>query len=242
MPGPHSIVVGGSRGIGRAIARSFADAGHTVSVISRNASDVGDTHLAADLRDHEELRAALADATANMGPFTNLVFAQRHRAEGNDDWSGEIDASLSATRLAIETLTGDEASGERSIVMVGSLAASLVVADQPPSYHVAKAGLEALMRWYAVKLGPTGCRVNVVTPGAVCKDEARDFYRDNRELYDAYARVTPLGRMGSSQEVADVVTFLCSQQSRFITGQTIVVDGGLSIGWQGSVATEGIRP
>jgi NAD(P)-dependent dehydrogenase (short-subunit alcohol dehydrogenase family) len=241
MPGPHSIVVGGSRGIGRAIARTFGDAGHTVSVISRNASDAGDTHLAADLRDLDELRAALADAT-NMRPFTNLVFAQRHRAEGNDDWDGELDASLSATRLAIDTLTAEAGPEERSIVMVGSLAASLVVADQPPSYHVAKAGLEALMRWYAAKLGPAGCRVNVVTPGAVCKDEARDFYRDNRELYDAYARVTPLGRMGTSQEVADVVMFLCSPQARFITGQTIVVDGGLSIGWQGSLATEGIRP
>ncbi|HEX8096589.1 MAG TPA: SDR family oxidoreductase, partial [Pyrinomonadaceae bacterium] len=96
-------------------------------------------------------------------------------------------------------------------------------------------------RYYAVKLGPRGVRVNCVSPGAVLKDESKDFYLKNERLYNLYRRITPLGRMATSEEIADVVTFLCGPKAAFITGQNIIVDGGLSLGWHESLA-RGLAP
>lgn len=93
-----------------------------------------------------------------------------------------------------------------------------------------------MVRYYAVTLGPRRIRVNSVSPGTVLKDESKDFYLKNEQLYNLYKGIIPLGRMGTAEEVANVVAFLCSSKASFITGQNIVVDGGLSLIWQETLA------
>jgi len=104
------------------------------------------------------------------------------------------------------------------------------------SYHVAKAALSQMVRYYAVALGPLGIRVNCVSPGTIMKEEAQSFYAAHPELWELYGRIIPLGRMGSAGEVARAIAFLCSPEAGYITGQELVVDGGLSVQWQESVA------
>jgi NAD(P)-dependent dehydrogenase (short-subunit alcohol dehydrogenase family) len=241
MSQPHSLVVGGTRGIGQAIVRAFSGEDHQVSVIGRrvpstsmvNASGV--KYWAADLVDRDCLATALDEVVQQRGSVSNLVFCQRYRGDG-DNWQGELEVTLNATRYVIDRLSASLAEhGSSAIVFVGSLLSSFVASSQQAGYHVAKAAALQLMRYYAVALAPN-VRSNVVTPGLVLKDEAREYYREHQALHDLLKRITPLGRMASPQDVADAVSFLCSRRASFITGQELIVDGGLSLEFAESLA------
>jgi NAD(P)-dependent dehydrogenase (short-subunit alcohol dehydrogenase family) len=238
-PNAHSLVVGGTRGIGRAVVRVLASAGHRLSVLGRRAPaspEPGARYWTADLQDREGTRRALEDVVGSAGPLSHIVCLQRYRGQG-DGWEGEIDVTLRATRDLVDQLSGHlTGPGSRAIVLVSSVIGTEVIDSQPLAYHVAKAGLEHMVRYYAVKLGPSGVRVNGVSPCTVLKDESRHVYVGNEPLHALYRRLIPLGRMGESEEVARVVAFLCSAEASFMTGQNLVVDGGLSLVWPETLA------
>lgn len=239
----HSLIIGGSRGIGRAQAKALVEENHLVSVIGRRAEaaeafqNMPDVHYwSVDVLDEARLSATLDEILERNGKLNSLIFFQRHRGE-TDDWSGEIEATLTATKNIIERLAvefDNETGG--SIIVVSSLASNFVACEQPLSYHVAKAGVNQMVRYYALMLGPKGIRVNSVSPGAVLKEESKEFYLNNQELYELYQRITPLGRMGTAEEISQVIAFMCSPKASFITGQNIIVDGGLSLELQESLA------
>ena len=189
-----------------------------------------------DLSDHGRLLSALSEIVAKNGEINNLVFLQRYR-DGGDVWGGELDISLTATKMVIENLADrfDRRTGS-SIVIFSSNAAWFVAEEQPVGYHVAKAALVQMARYYALALGPKQIRVNCITPGTVLKEESKEFYLRNTPLQNLYRQITPLGRMGTAEEIADAVAFLCSSKASFITGQNIVVDGGISLQWQEGLA------
>jgi len=244
MAKKHILIVGGTKGIGRAVTKTFVAEGHTVSIMGRKAPDLTDSQLsgvqywAFDLLEPELLEDTLTQIIDHSGKLSNLLFFQRFRGEG-DDWKGEIETSLTATKNIIEKLRGEfEGEGGNSIVIVTSIAANLIAGEQPLSYHVGKAGLQQMVRFYAVELGSEGIRVNSVSPGTVLKDESKEFYLQNEPLQNLYKTIIPLGRMGTAEEVADVISFLCSAKASYITGQNLVVDGGLSLQWQESLARQ----
>ena len=244
MKKKHTLIVGGTRGTGRVLVRTLAEESRVLSVIGRHPPSESDRHIPdvyywiVDLLEQEHLSTVLTEIIQQNGELNNLVFFQRYRGEG-DDWRGEIETSLTATKNVIERLISEfDDAGDKSIVIISSVAGHLVAEEQPVSYHVAKAGLNQMARYYAVALGPKGIRVNCVSPGTVLKDESKDFYLQNKPLYDLYRRITPLGRMGTPEEIANVIAFLCSPKASFITGQSIVVDGGLSLQWHESLARQ----
>ena len=236
MKKPHALVVGGTRGIGRAVVNRFVDDGFAVSVIARRPPTApfpgrAVSCAAVDLRDGAAVRAAVPAFAKARGPFSRVVCLQRFRGDG-DDWQGEIDTTLTATRLVIDTAVASFAKrGERAIVVVSSIADRFVASEQPLSYHMAKAGLTQMARYYAVTLAARGIRVNAVSSGTIVKDEARAFYRRQRALRELYEEMIPLGRMGTASEIASVVAFLCGADASFMTGQSLVVDGGVSLQW-----------
>ena len=244
----HALVVGGTRGIGRAVARGLLAAGYTVSAIGRRPASSSDleqaglTCWAADVA-HAAARARTLDAVlARNGKLTHLVFFQRYRGEG-DRWEGEWQTSLTATRATIDRCAEVfDGAPEDSIVLASSIAAHFVAGEQPVSYHIAKAALEQMARYYAVALGGRGIRVNCVSPATILKDESKDYYAARPDLLDLYRRLVPLGRMGTADEVASVVVFLCSPAASFMTGQNLTVDGGVSLLGQEALARRLLIP
>jgi 3-oxoacyl-[acyl-carrier protein] reductase len=100
---------------------------------------------------------------------------------------------------------------------------------------VAKAGLETIVRYYAVKWGPAGIRVNGVAPSAFIKDESKAYHATNPDVSARMAKLTPLRRMGTVADAAEAVMFLASERAGFITGQNLIVDGGLTLQLQTSL-------
>lgn len=202
------LVVGGTKGIGKVIADRFREDGAEVRAVGR-AQSLG------------------ADA------YDVIVFAQRYR-EASNLWAGQLDVSLSLTRHVLGW-AGHRCPRGASIIMISSVAGRVVLSEQPDSYHVAKAGLEQLVRYAAVQLGPKGIRVNGIAPGATVKPESAEFYAAHPELTDVYRDCCPLGRIGTANDIADTVLFLASDKATYLTGQILVLDGGLSCVSQESI-------
>lgn len=241
MNTPHTVVVGGTRGIGRALVHLLRGRGHALTVVARRVPEpiepalTAVRYVAADLAEPEKLWAHLRASVEAQGALSALVFVQRYRGSG-DPWTGEMQTSLSATRFLIDRLAPEFGPGGGAIVAVASNAARFIAQEQPLSYHVAKAALVQLVRYYAVALGPQGIRVNAVSPCTVLKAESQEYFTRNDVLHALYRRITPLGRMGTADDVAAVIAFLCSDAASFITGQELTVDGGLSLTLHDSLA------
>ncbi len=238
----HFIIVGGTTGSGRALVRRLSGRGQSVSLIGRHPSaeveqqSPGVCFYPTELANAESARATIEKCIQRSGKLAHVIFYQRYRGK-DDPWQGEIDVSLSGTKTVIELCVDHfDGIGNNSIVVLSSSASRFICAEQPVSYHVAKAALIQMVRYYAVILGPRGIRVNAVAPDTVVKDEMRQFYQQQHALRDLYENIAPLRRMGTADDVADVVEFLCSPQSSFITGQEIVVDGGISLAGHGALA------
>lgn len=237
----HSIIIGGTRGVGRELASLLAAAGQLVTAVGRNPGEYESgaiEGLAGDAGKPDELLASLVRQVEKRGAVSSVVFLQRYRGSG-DSWSGELAVALTATKTVLEGLVPHfAADGDRSICMVTSNASSFVARNQSLGYHTSKAALRQMARFYAVRLGQQGIRVNAVAPCAFVKAESAEFYGGQAAIQSLYRTITPLARMGTAQEVARAIAFLCGPEASFITGQELVVDGGLSLVMQDAAARD----
>ena len=177
MKKKHSLIVGGTRGIGRALVRILAEEGHIVSVIGSKPPEDADISIpntnywTVDLLDRKALLSVLAEIIGQNGNLGHLVCLQRYRGEG-DDWVGDIETTLTSTKILIEQLATEfDGASDNSIVLANSTAVNFVVENQPLSYHVAKSGIDQMIRYYAVNLGRKGIRVNGISPGRSLKKD-----------------------------------------------------------------------
>ena len=237
MPRRHFLVIGGTRGIGRVLVeRLLAKEDACVSVFGRHPSSDEQTssmtQYAVDVTNQKAFLACLDNTVACYGKIACAVFLQRHRGD-KDDFDRDISVAISATKTAIEHIVNNQCFSvdgpSASIILVSSIADRYIAPEQPLGYHVGKSGLTQLMRYYALALGPKNIRVNAVSPCVVLKNEAKESYNSQRWLLDRYRSFIPLGRMGTPDDIAGAITFLASDESAYITGQNIVVDGGLTL-------------
>lgn len=184
----HSLLIGGTKGLGRVVARQLAQRGDSVSVFGRSEIPITDQSAGIidsyklDINDPLAVAAGVKEIIAKRGRLNYCVFLQRFRGKG-DDWAGEIQTTLTATKSVVEIIVPDMApEGDNALLMVSSVFAKYVGEGQGASYHVAKAGLDQLMRFYALNLGPKGIRCNGITPFTFLKEESKKFYLENKKI------------------------------------------------------------
>jgi NAD(P)-dependent dehydrogenase (short-subunit alcohol dehydrogenase family) len=239
LAGRVAMVTGGASGIGLECARRFVAAGARVVLADRNAdtlaeaaselgddavTEVVDVTVEADV-ERAARRAVAAfgrlDVGLNAAGFGTFGFVADHDL---DQWRAVVDTCLTGLMLSVkhEARIMREA-GRGVIVNIASINAR-VAAEGMSAYCCAKAGVEMLTRCAAMELGPAGVRVCGIGPGFV-DTPLTAFSQAVPSVRDAYVAATPLGRAGQPDDVADVAVFLASDEARWVTGDTVFVDG-----------------
>ena len=228
------LVTGGNRGIGRAIAEAFLEAGDQVAVTTRNGgAPDGALDVRCDVTDPESVEAAFKEIEEKHGPVEVLVANAGITRDtlllrmSEDDWSSVIETNLTGTfRVAKRAAKGMLRLRRGRIVLISSVVGLLGSAGQV-NYAASKAGLVGMARSMARELGSRSITTNVVAPGFVETEMTAVLPEERQAEYKAQI---PLGRYASVDEVAKVVRWVSSEEAGYITGAVIPVDGGLGMG------------
>src|SRR5580698_1459895 len=251
LDGKVAVITGGSRGIGEAIARAFVAAGARVAIASRKlegveavAASIAKEHggdrvraVAAHTGKEDECVRLIREAITMFGKVdvlvnnagTNPYFGPMVSAEGAA-WDKTFDVNLKGyfwcAREVARHLSGREAPG--SIINVASVA-GIVASPMQGIYSMTKAAVISMTKTLALELGPSRIRVNAIAPGFVDTRLASAILK-NDDLLKSLVGRTPLGRYGEPDEIAGGALYLASDAASFLTGHTLVIDGGLTIG------------
>jgi len=236
--GKRVVVCGGSKGIGRSVALGFAAAGAAVSICARGAEALAKTkaelgpkaHAAScDLGDAAQIAAYIAEAEKALGGIDVLVnnasgFGMTDTEEG---WAASLNVDVLATTRASRAALPALKAARGCIVNLSSISGYRPSA-RGPAYAAVKALLINYTQSQAVVLAPDGVRVNGVAPGSIEFPGGSWEQRKTTapELYNRILASIPFGRYGTPEEVANVVLFLASPLAGWVTGHTVVVDGG----------------
>jgi gluconate 5-dehydrogenase len=246
LHGRVALVTGASRGLGAGMAAGLARAGAHVVLNGRNrellqarqaeiAAAGGQASIAAfDVCDRAAADAAIDAITATHGHLDILVnnaltgVPRDFFDISDDDWRVSMDSALDACfRLSRKAAAGMVARGWGRIVMISSVNARISRGTNT-AYITAKAGLEGLTRGMAVELAAKGVTVNAIAPGYMATD-INTAFRADPARYEWIRQRTPMQRWGTPHDLAGAAVFLSSDASAFITGQTLVADGGMTI-------------
>jgi sorbose reductase len=247
LTGRTAVVTGGARGLGLSMARALARQGASVALldvldlVTGSAADLGrdlgvaTTGLVVDVTSEQSVADAFGQIGERLGTPDLLV-----NSAGITIWSDSLDTDLATWQRVLDVnLTGTfltcrqfgrgcrNAGQPGAIVNVSSMSAQVVnVPQHQASYHASKAGVDMLTKALAVEWAGLGIRVNAIAPGYVLSDMTRQFIEAEPEIAERWRSMIPLGRMAEPADLDDLVVFLCSPGSSYLTGQSIVIDGG----------------
>ena len=222
-----TLVIGGKTGIGSVVVESLRKRGDLVYTASRESSE-DHNHIACDLK--KDCKNIFKDIES----LDYLIFTHRYRG---DDWKEAFEVTVEGVNSVIkDTIPKFKKGG--SVVVLSSNASHFVLDEQPAEYHSSRAALEGLVRYLAVRYGEKGIRFNSILPSTLIKPENKDFFIEGNEVKKMIERITPLGRIGEATDISNLIEFLCSKKSSFITGNSFFVDGGLSLVGQETIARD----
>jgi NAD(P)-dependent dehydrogenase (short-subunit alcohol dehydrogenase family) len=243
LEGKVAVITGGTSGIGRALSLGLAEAGADVVATARRQQQVDDTaaaieaigrktlRIASDVCDRPSLQALLSKTVEAFGKIDILInCAGRIKRTPTltvpeEEWTGIIDTNLTGTLRACQVFGAHMLErGYGRIVNISSLN-SFVALSEVAAYAASKAGVASLTRSLAVEWSKKGVTVNAIAPG-VFRTELNAQLLDSTPRGQELLMRTPMGRFGKTEELIGAAIFLASDASSFVTGQTIVVDGG----------------
>jgi len=251
LEGKHAVVTGGSRGIGQAIALRFAKEGARVLIVSKDEPELGPAlaklnaikpgciGMVADVRSEADV-CRMADKAAqefgvvdilvnNAGLYPVTPLAKLSLTE----WETVINTNLTGTFLCARTFsTAMVQNGTPGRIVNVSSTASVLARPGVAHYASSKAGVSMLTRVLAIELAPHGITVNAVCPGVIGTETVLAMSKRPELKAENAAKLKhiPLGRLGEPEEIASAVAFLVSSEAKYITGATLFVDGGFTLG------------
>ena len=244
------MVTGGGRGLGLSMARSLAARGADIALFdvlpqvesvaaelaARSGRQVVGHHV--DVTDDESVLAGLDVASHALGVATVLVNAAGIAMDKpalettTAEWRRVIDVNLTGAFVVCREFARRvvDAGLTASIVNIASMSGMVVnVPQQQAAYNTSKAGVSMLTKSLAVEWIPLGIRVNAIAPGYFASDMTREVAAREPQMRDEWLRRTPAGRMGEPDELGDLVAYLAGDGSRFVVGETVVIDGGYTL-------------
>jgi NAD(P)-dependent dehydrogenase (short-subunit alcohol dehydrogenase family) len=239
LSGKLVVITGGGRGIGLATAERFRAQDSRVVVVdlAMTSPDLDAEFLPVDVTDAEAVEAAASDVTARFGaPDVVLNAAGIVRSASAEDmtvadWRQVVDIDLSGTFYVCQAFGRRMLdAGRGSVVNIASMSGSISNFPQKQvSYNAAKAGVVHLTKTLAGEWADRGVRVNSVSPGYIATDLTAALLEREPELGVTWRERTPMGRLGTPDEVASVILFLASEASSFMTGSDVIADGGYTV-------------
>ena len=233
------LITGGARGIGAQLVRHFSAAGfrvmfcyqHSRETAEKLAAETGALAFRCDVRQEEQVKALVAEAIQAFHHLDALI------CNAGVAWSGLLedmpadaydllaDTNQRGAFLCVREALPHLREAQGSILLISSMW-GVVGASCETAYSATKAALQCMAKALAKEVGPSGVRVNCIAPGAVDTDMMAAYSEADKQ---ALAEDTPLGRLCTAQDIADAADFLIGPHASFITGQTLVVDGGFTL-------------
>lgn len=249
LSGQVAVITGSSRGIGRAIAERMVEHGARVVISSRKAQAcdevVRDLHsrfgpdcalsIPANISSKQELQQLMLEARRRLGPIDILVcnaasnpYFGPQEGISDEQFRKILDNNILANHWLISMAVPDMKERRRGSIIIVSSIGGLRGSSVIGAYGISKAADMQLARNLAVEYGPYNIRVNCIAPGLIRTDFARALWEDP-EMLSHRTATTPLRRIGEPDEIAGAAVFLASQAGSFMTGQSLVIDGGVTI-------------
>ena len=243
----RAIVTGGGSGLGAAMAQCLVAAGARVVICGRREDALCETcdclgaqaaYLVHDVTDVSLSERLIAEAAEKNGGTATILInnaGTHHKKSALDEHAEDYRQLLDVHVLGAVALTRAVAAemlerGRGSIVFITSMAALFGIPDVA-AYTAAKAAISGLVRALAVEWSPRGVRVNAIVPGWIETEMSRRALEADPQRKERILTRTPMGRLGTPEDIGWAAVYLCSHQARFVTGQQLVVDGGASIGF-----------